>query len=192
KNRAARRLHSPSPTYLRTAAHCAGLPACGGHRTVETCVQVVRIFYSEGGQRGLPCPAPNLPYPAGMVRRLCWRAMFRPEAGTTDMDALKQAVRTYGRHHANRDGLASTPVPGLRMMYVEEPAGDLHSVYRPLVCFVLQGAKRMMVGSEERVFCEGQSVIVGADMPVVGRIIEATQEAPYLAIAVDLEMALLR
>jgi len=108
------------------------------------------------------------------------------------MDALKQAVRTYGRHHANRDGLASTPVPGLRMMYVEEPAGDLHSVYRPLVCFVLQGAKRMMVGSEERVFCEGQSVIVGADMPVVGRIIEATQEAPYLAIAVDLEMALLR
>ncbi len=108
------------------------------------------------------------------------------------MDALKQAVRTYARHHANRDGLASTPVPGLRMMCVEEPAGDLHSVYRPLVCFVLQGAKRMMVGSEERVFCEGQSVIVGADMPVVGRIVEASREAPYLAIAVELEMALLR
>ncbi len=108
------------------------------------------------------------------------------------MDALKQAVRTYAQRHANRDGLAVTPVPGLRMMCVDEPAGDLHSVYRPLVCFVLQGAKRMMVGSEERVFCGGQSVIVAADMPVVGRIVEANQEAPYLAIAVELEMALLR
>jgi AraC-like DNA-binding protein len=108
------------------------------------------------------------------------------------MHALKQAVRTYARHHANRDGLALTPVPGLRMMSVEEPAGDLHSVYRPLVCFVLQGAKRMTVGNEERVFCGGQSVIVAADMPVVGRIVEASREAPYLAIAVELEMALLR
>lgn len=108
------------------------------------------------------------------------------------MDALKQAVRTYARHHANREGLAITPVPGLRMMYVEESTGDLHSVYRPLVCFVLQGAKRMLVGTEERIVSRGQSVIVAADMPVVGRIIEATPEAPYLAIAVELEIALLR
>lgn len=108
------------------------------------------------------------------------------------MDAIKQAVRAYTRAHANRDGLATTPVPGLRMMCVEEPAGDLHSVYRPLICFVLQGAKRMMVGREQRTFRGGQSVIVAADMPVVGRIIEANQEAPYLAVAVELEMALLR
>ncbi|MBP1848081.1 AraC-like DNA-binding protein [Rhizobium petrolearium] len=108
------------------------------------------------------------------------------------MDALKQAVHTYARHHANREGLAITPVPGLRMMCVEESTGDLHSVYRPLVCFVLQGAKRMLVGTEERIVSRGQSVIVAADMPVVGRIIEATPEAPYLAIAVELEIALLR
>lgn len=108
------------------------------------------------------------------------------------MNRLKQAVRAYARRHANGDGLAVTPVPGLRMMCLEAPAGDLHSVYRPLVCFVLQGAKRMTVGSEERVFHAGQSVIVAADMPVVGRIVEASQDTPYLAIAVELEMALLR
>lgn len=66
------------------------------------------------------------------------------------MDSLKQAVRAYADRHANRDGLALTPVPGLRMMCVESPRGDLHSVYRPLVCLVLQGAKRMTVGREER------------------------------------------
>jgi AraC-like DNA-binding protein len=108
------------------------------------------------------------------------------------MESLKQSVRTYAGRHANGDGLALTPVPGLRMMCVEIPAGDLHSVYRPLVCLILQGAKRMIVGREERVFSAGQSVIVSADMPVVGRIVQARPSEPYLAVAVELEMAILR
>ena len=108
------------------------------------------------------------------------------------MEALRQAIRIWARDHADRDGLAATPVPGLRMMCVDAPAGDLHSVYRPLVCFVLQGAKRMTVGREAREVRGGHSVIVGADMPVVGRIVEAGPEAPYLAVSVELEMSLLR
>jgi AraC-like DNA-binding protein len=108
------------------------------------------------------------------------------------MDQLKQAVRTYAGRHANGDGIALTPVPGLRMMCVEAPAGDLHSVYRPLICLILQGAKRMIVGSEERVFSAGQSVVVSADMPVVGRIVQASPSEPYMAIAVELEMTTMR
>ncbi|RWC40880.1 AraC family transcriptional regulator [Mesorhizobium sp.] len=108
------------------------------------------------------------------------------------MDVLKHAVHTYAAGHANRDGLALTPVPGLRMMCVESPHRDLHSVYRPLVCLVLQGAKLMTVGREQQVFTAGQSVIVSADMPVAGRIVQASQREPYLAVAVELEMTLLR
>lgn len=108
------------------------------------------------------------------------------------MNSLNHAVRAYAKRHANRDGLAFTPVAGLRMMCVETPAGDLHSVYKPLICLVLQGAKRMIVGKEERTFFAGQSVIVSADMPVVGRIVQASRSEPYLAIAVELEMAILR
>ena len=78
------------------------------------------------------------------------------------------------------------------MMCIETPRGDLHSVYRPLVCLILQGAKRMTVGTEERVFLAGQSVIVSADMPVIGRIVQASPDEPYLAVAVELEMSILR
>jgi AraC-like DNA-binding protein len=108
------------------------------------------------------------------------------------MDALKQAVRVYARTRANGDGLALTPISGLRMMSLDAPRGELHSIYRPLVCLVLQGAKHMTVGWEERLFSAGQSVIVSADMPVVGRIIRASREEPYLAIAVELDMSILR
>lgn len=108
------------------------------------------------------------------------------------MQALIDAARAYARSHANSDGLACTPVPGLRMMCVAKPAGDLHSVYRPLVCFVLQGKKRLVVGETECLVSEGRSIIVAADMPVIGRIVEAKPEAPYVAIAVELDMGLLR
>lgn len=107
------------------------------------------------------------------------------------MEELRQAVRRYAMAHANADGLATTPVPGLRMMCVGTPRGELHSVYRPLVCLVLQGAKHMTVGREQRSFHAGQSVIVSADMPVVGRIAQASPVEPYLAVAVELQPALL-
>jgi AraC-like DNA-binding protein len=108
------------------------------------------------------------------------------------VDSLKEAVRAYASHHANRDGLALTPVPGLQMKCVASPGGDLHAICRPMVCLVLQGAKRMMVGSEDRAFTSGQSVIVIANAPVVSRIVQASRSEPYLAIAVELEITILR
>ncbi|WP_437787694.1 AraC family transcriptional regulator [Sorangium sp. So ce1097] len=108
------------------------------------------------------------------------------------MDALRRAVRDYASKHANGDGLALTSVPGLRMMCVHAPSGPLHSIYRPLVCLVLQGAKHMLVGSEERIVSRGDSVVVTADMPVTGRIVQASQAEPYLALAVELDVSLIR
>ncbi|MGK4003497.1 AraC family transcriptional regulator [Sorangium sp. So ce1036] len=108
------------------------------------------------------------------------------------MDALRRAVRDYASKHANGDGLALTEVPGLRMMCAQAPSVPLHSIYRPLVCLVLQGAKHMLVGSEERIVSRGDSVIVTADVPVVGRIVQASPSEPYLALAVELDVALIR
>jgi len=108
------------------------------------------------------------------------------------MDALKAAVREYASRHADADGLARTPVPGLRMMCVETPHRVLHSTYKPLVCLVLQGAKQMTVGTHQQTFHQGQSVIVSADMPVAGRIVQASRTEPYLAVAVELDMSVLR
>ncbi|KPQ20666.1 MULTISPECIES: AraC family transcriptional regulator [unclassified Halomonas] len=108
------------------------------------------------------------------------------------MNSLKQAVQTYAKHHATHDGLVLSPVPGLSMMCVETPAGDLQSVYKPMVCLVLQGAKRMTVGHQTRVVAGGESAIVSADMPVVGRIVQASQSEPYLAVAIDLDRRILR
>jgi AraC-like DNA-binding protein len=76
------------------------------------------------------------------------------------------------------------------MMCVWRPTGPMHSIYKPLVCLVLQGAKQMTIGPAQRVFHAGQSVVVTLDMPVTGRVIEASASDPYLAVAIELDMAM--
>lgn len=105
---------------------------------------------------------------------------------------LIEAARQYAREHSNADGLAHTPVPGLRMMCVSSPREKLHSAYRPLVCLILQGAKHLLVGRQEQLCSEGQAVIVSADMPVTGQVVQASPAKPYVAVAVELDLGLLR
>ncbi|NZA27194.1 AraC family transcriptional regulator [Luteimonas sp. SJ-92] len=107
------------------------------------------------------------------------------------MEALKQAVFRHADAHADADGIVRTPVPGLRMMCARAPRGPMRSLYRPLVCLILQGAKQMTVGGERRLFRAGQTAIVGVDAPVIGYIVEARRDAPYLAVAIELDMAIL-
>lgn len=105
---------------------------------------------------------------------------------------LRDAVASYAERRANADGLTLTNIAGLRMMRVNAPAGPMRSLYTPLVCLVLQGAKQMTFGRDTRLFRAGQSVIVGVDLPVVGQIVEASAAAPYLAIAIDLDVEILQ
>lgn len=104
---------------------------------------------------------------------------------------LLDAVANYARAHANLDGLALTPVPGLRMMCLDQPGEKLESTYRPLVCLVLQGEKHLLAGRQEKLCGEGQAIIVSADLPVTGQVVTASGNRPYIALAIELDMALL-
>lgn len=108
------------------------------------------------------------------------------------MPNLLNAAVAYAATHADADGLVRTPLPGLRMMCAFGPSGPMHSVYQPLVCLVLQGAKHMTVGQQVREVVAGESVLVTVDAPVTGRILRASLAAPYVAVAIDLDVGLLR
>ena len=107
-------------------------------------------------------------------------------------DDLKRAALSYAQMNADQDGLAVTSVPGLRLMVRETAYGTFHSIYRPLVCMVLQGAKLMIVGIQENTFHAGESVVVSADMPVTGRVVQADRQSPYLAVAVELDAGMIK
>lgn len=107
-------------------------------------------------------------------------------------EALKRAVRRYADVHANAHGLALTPIPGFTLMRHFAPSALAYLIYKPLVCLVLQGAKEVMTGEAVMCFGAGQSLLVNVDLPAISRILQASPAEPYLAVALQLDMGVMR
>lgn len=90
------------------------------------------------------------------------------------MDTLLDSVRRYADRHANGEGLAQSPIPGLALVRATAPSGLLHAVYRPLVCLLVQGSKHVTMGTQDFAFSAGDSLLVTADVPIVSRITRAS------------------
>ncbi len=61
--------------------------------------------------------------------------------------ALLEVVRDYLDKSENFGGLAQAPIPGLTIIRTSEPSGLDYAITRPLACLVLQGCKRVMMGT---------------------------------------------
>ncbi len=81
---------------------------------------------------------------------------------------------------------------GTHLIRYEANSGLNSTVYHPLLCLVLQGAKQ--VGASDKILTvrAGQSVIVSHTLPVVSCITEAAPELPYMALVFPLDLDLLR
>lgn len=101
-------------------------------------------------------------------------------------------ARTAAPNSPARDGLVITEGNDLHFARADGPTGYLHSIYAPLLCLVLQGAKEVVTGRETWRFQAGQTLLVSADTPIQGRVVDASAHAPYLAISMNLDLALLR
>ncbi|WP_425098594.1 AraC family transcriptional regulator [Tropicibacter sp. S64] len=87
--------------------------------------------------------------------------------------------------------LAHAP-SGLHLLRYTAETPQTATVYRPLLCLVLQGAKQVSTGTRSLTVAQGQSLIVSHALPVVSRIAEATPAAPYVALVLPLDLDLLR
>lgn len=89
-------------------------------------------------------------------------------------------------------GAGHDAMPGLYLLRGTHPTEFEAMVYDPIVCLILQGEKETTIG--ERVFtvAQGQCVVVSHDVPVLARITRASADAPYLALVISLDLAVLR
>jgi AraC-like DNA-binding protein len=103
------------------------------------------------------------------------------------MTTLLDAVRRHGEAHADANGIAPTPIPGLTTVRATAPSGLLHAVSRPLVCLVVQGAKHVTMGTQGFAFSAGDSLLITADVPTVSQITRASVAQPYLSLVLELD-----
>lgn len=99
---------------------------------------------------------------------------------------IGQLAALIGRF-ADSDGLHATAIPRLSLIRVSQPTEPLHVLHEPALCLIAQGRKQVMLGSEVYRYDSAQYLVVSIDLPVVGQVIEATPEEPYLCVKLELD-----
>ncbi len=106
--------------------------------------------------------------------------------------ALFDLVRRHADAHADRFGEAPTPIPGLTAIRASAPSPLQVAVSRPLVAILLQGRKRVTMGSDTFEYGPGESLLISADVPTVSQITQATLVNPYYSLVLEIDLAVLR
>jgi AraC-like DNA-binding protein len=111
----------------------------------------------------------------------------------------RQALRQADRAQANREELTeriawaigqngmSEPLKGLHFNCASSPSECLHNVSIPAFCVIAQGSKEVFLGSERYQYDPMNYLLGTLELPIASRILEATQEKPYLGLRLDLD-----
>lgn len=109
------------------------------------------------------------------------------QPGTQQLDALAALVAGL----CASDGVHQTAIPRLALIRSCQPTQPLHALHEPALCIIVQGRKQVMLGDRVYHYDRSQYLVVSVDLPVVGQVVEATQDEPYLCVRLDLDPVLL-
>jgi AraC-like DNA-binding protein len=119
-----------------------------------------------------------------------------------EIDLTQPAAREALRVQANRDELVGRivqaipedgrvePLEGLTLHRSSLAREPLHSVSYPSLCVVAQGSKEVHLGERRYQYDRYHYLLVTAELPLVGQVLEASQERPYLSLILTLDSSL--
>ncbi len=103
--------------------------------------------------------------------------------------AALAALADLVERHVPGDGIHASAIPGVGLIRTSSPTMPMPVVYEPTLCLVAQGRKRAVLGTTSYVYDAAQYLVASVDLPVMGSVIEASAERPYLCLVLDLDMA---
>lgn len=103
------------------------------------------------------------------------------------MDRMTQLAEIITRH-APATGMYGTALRCLSLFRADRPTLPIPSVYEASLCLIAQGAKRVSIGDRSLVYDASRYLLVTVDLPLVGHIIEAGPDEPYLCCKIDLDL----
>ncbi|MAY63215.1 MAG: AraC family transcriptional regulator [Rhizobiales bacterium] len=106
--------------------------------------------------------------------------------------SLKESALAYADRHSVDGAPFETPIAELHISRHLDVSVPFPVLYRPLFCLVLQGSKQAWLNETTVTFAAGHSVVVGMDLPTFAQVNEASEEEPYVALALKLDVALFK
>lgn len=90
------------------------------------------------------------------------------------------------------DGFYATAIAPLTLMRLGRQTIESYSLYKPALCVTVQGAKQVMLGDSVFDYGAMQYLAVSVDLPILGRVTQASDAAPFLALIIDIDIAMLQ
>ncbi|MCB0047653.1 MAG: AraC family transcriptional regulator [Caldilineaceae bacterium] len=105
------------------------------------------------------------------------------------VETRKNELADLIAHFMPQDG-AIRPIDDLYLFRMSAPGKPIHSVYKPSLCVVAQGSKEFFLRDERYVYDPDNYLLVTAKLPLVGQVLAASHEEPYLSLLLELDPTL--
>ncbi|RSU45213.1 AraC family transcriptional regulator, partial [Sphingomonas sp. S-NIH.Pt15_0812] len=106
------------------------------------------------------------------------------------MDRIAELSALIDRHVVGT-GICSTAMPHVSLIRADAPSTPTPAVYEASLCLIAQGSKRVSIGEHSVVYDAAHYLLVSVDLPLVGHVLDASPERPYLCCKIDLDAAML-
>ena len=106
------------------------------------------------------------------------------------IDNMQIAIRDLADRIAQFTGkgeVVETAVPGLALFRRHAPSEPMSAIYRPSVCVLAKGAKRVILGEDTYVYDATRYLVTSLHLPTVVQIVEASETKPCLGLRLSLD-----
>jgi AraC-like DNA-binding protein len=93
--------------------------------------------------------------------------------------------------HVAEDGMHASALPRVSLVRSCRPTEAIPTVYKPSLCLIAQGRKQVALGERSYVYDPAKYLAVSVDLPLVGSILEASPQRPYLCAVLDIDLSVL-
>ena len=108
------------------------------------------------------------------------------EEDSTDLAKLARRLMA----HVPYDGTFDLRLSGVHVSKASRIEKEMHhAVMQPALCMVAQGAKRVILGKEIYEYDASRMLVYSVDVPITAQVTQASLDAPYLGIRLDLDPA---
>ncbi|MDY7990315.1 AraC family transcriptional regulator [Paenibacillus polymyxa] len=104
----------------------------------------------------------------------------------SDISTNLQELIHLIHQHASSDGTFVSSVPGLYFRRASHVSELNHTVHMPSLYVVAQGSKTAMLAGENYVYDPTTYMVTSVQLPVIGKITQASSELPYLSLQLSI------
>jgi AraC-like DNA-binding protein len=118
----------------------------------------------------------------------------RGEDRAADDERATARARLAGRilRHLPDTGDHDSAVPGLSFYRRDGVCSAVSALYEPSLSLVIQGRKRVVLGSETYEYDAGRFILTSVDLPTISQVLDGSVDHPFLSLMLKLDLAVVQ